>query len=87
MEEAGVPNYDVSIWYGFFVAAGTPRAIVMRLFEATGQALRDPRFRDLMAKDGTETPGSKSPEEFGSFVREEARVMARVIKGSGAKFD
>ena len=87
MEESGIAGYDVSIWYGLFVPAATPRAVVMRLFDATTQALRDARFRELMAKDGTETPGSKSPEEFAAFIREEARVTAKVIRESGAKFD
>jgi tripartite-type tricarboxylate transporter receptor subunit TctC len=59
----------------------------MRLFEGTSQALRDPKFREIMAKDGTETPGSKSPEEFTAFVRDEIRVTAKAIRDSGAKFD
>jgi len=42
MEEAGLANYDVSIWYGFFAPKATPRDIVARLFEATTQALQDP---------------------------------------------
>ncbi len=87
MEESGLAGYDVSIWYGFFVPSATSRPIVMRLFEATSQALRDPRFKEIMAKDGTETPGSKSPEEFAAFVREETRVTAKAIRDSGAKFD
>ena len=87
MEEAGIAGYDVSVWYGLFVPAATPRQIVMRIFDAATQALRDPRFKDIMAKDGTETPGSKSPEEFGAFVREDARLTSKVIQESGAKFD
>ncbi len=87
MEESGVKGYDVSIWYGFFVPSATPRPVVMRLFEATSQALRDPKFREIMSKDGTETPGSKSPEEFAAFVREEVRITAKAIRDSGAKFD
>ncbi|MFM9970390.1 MAG: Bug family tripartite tricarboxylate transporter substrate binding protein [Burkholderiales bacterium] len=87
MEESGINGYDVSIWYGFFVPSATPRTVVMRLFDATSQALRDPKFREIMAKDGTETPGSKSPEEFSAFVREEVRVTAKAIRDSGAKFD
>ena len=87
MEESGVTGYDVSIWYGFFVPAATPRPLVTRWFEATTQALKDPKFREIMAKDGTETPGSKSPEEFTAFIREEARQTAKAIRDSGAKFD
>jgi tripartite-type tricarboxylate transporter receptor subunit TctC len=87
MEEAGLPGYDVSIWYGFFLPAGTPRDTVMRLFSATGQALQHPPFMQAMAKDGTETPASRSPEEFAAFVRDETRLVAKVIRESGAKFD
>ncbi|MSQ51753.1 MAG: tripartite tricarboxylate transporter substrate binding protein [Betaproteobacteria bacterium] len=87
MEESGLKGYDVSIWYGFFVPSATPRPVVVRIFESTSQALRDPKFREIMAKDGTETPGSKSPEEFATFVREEVRVTAKAIRDSGAKFD
>jgi tripartite-type tricarboxylate transporter receptor subunit TctC len=87
MEEAGVPNYDVSIWYGFFYPVATPRAVVMRMFDATSQALRHPQFKQAMEKDGTETPGSRSPEDFAAFVRAEAKLTAKVIRDSGAKFD
>ena len=66
----------------------------MRLFrrspqtdQATSQALKDPKLRDIMAKDGTETPGSKSPEEFTAFVRDDIKVTAKAIRDSGAKFD
>lgn len=87
MEESGVKGYDVSIWYGFFVASATPRPVVAKIFDATTQALQNPKLREIMAKDGTETAGSKSPEEFAAFVREEARQTAKAIKDSGAKFD
>jgi tripartite-type tricarboxylate transporter receptor subunit TctC len=87
MEEAGVANYNVSIWYGFFAPAGTPREIVARLFQATAQALQDARLKEVLARDGTEAQGSASPEAFAAFLREEANVTARVIRESGAKFD
>jgi len=87
MEEAGVANYNVSIWYGFFAPAGTPREIVARLFHATTQALQDARLKEVLARDGTEAQGSASPEAFAAFLRDEAIVTARVIRESGAKFD
>jgi tripartite-type tricarboxylate transporter receptor subunit TctC len=87
MADSGLANYDVSIWYGLFLPAGTPRPVVMRLFEAAGKSLPDPKFQEMMAKDGTETPASKSPEEFAAFIREETRLTAKVIKESGAKFE
>jgi tripartite-type tricarboxylate transporter receptor subunit TctC len=87
MEEAGLANYNLSIWYGFFAPAGTPRNIVKRLFDATAQTLQDARLKEILARDGTETAVSRSPEDFAAFLREETNVIARVIRESGAKFD
>src|SRR3989449_1792163 len=61
MEEAGLANYGLSIWYGFFAPAGTPRDIVKRLFDATVQALQDARLKEGLARAGTETAASRSP--------------------------
>lgn len=87
MEEAGQSNYDVSIWYGFFAPAATPAEVIRRLFDATTAALQNPQFRQVLARDGTETPGSRSPEEFAAFVRDEARAVAKLIRETGAKFE
>jgi tripartite-type tricarboxylate transporter receptor subunit TctC len=87
MEEAGLPGYNVSIWYGFFAPAGVSRDIVTRLFQATIQSLQDAKLKQVLAHDGTEALGSASPEAFAAFLREEAEVTARVIRESGAKFE
>lgn len=87
MEEAGLPGYNVSIWYGFFAPTGVPRDVVTRLFQATIQSLQDAKLKQVLAHDGTEALGSASPEAFAAFLREEAEVTARVIRESGAKFE
>jgi len=87
MEEAGLPGYNVSIWYGFFAPAGTPSEVVARLFKATVQSLQDPKLKQVLATDGTEALASASPEAFAAFLREEADVTERVIRESGAKFE
>jgi len=87
MEEAGLPGYNVSIWYGFFVPAGVPGDITQRLFQATAQALQDVKLKQVLATDGTEALASSSPEAFAAFLREETEVTARVIRESGAKFE
>lgn len=87
MEEAGVANYDVSIWYGFFAPKATPPAIVARLFEGTTQALQDPKLKAVLAPAGTEAVASQSPADFGAFVRRDADALARVIRETGVKFE
>src|SRR6185369_3401501 len=42
MVEAGLPDYEISFWYGFFVPTGTPREIVQRLHQETAKALALP---------------------------------------------
>ena len=87
MEEAGLANYDVSIWYGFFAPKATPRDIVARLFEATTQALQDTRLKSVLAPAGTEAVPSRSPEDFAAFLRRDSAALARVIRETGVKFD
>jgi len=85
MSEAGLPDYEISFWYGFFVPAATRPAIVKRLYEATAQALAAPEVGKALAREGTETAGSRSPEDFRAFLEADARLWSRLVKDSGAK--
>ena len=87
MGEVGLPDYEISFWYGFFVPAGTPAAAIRRLFEETRQVLALPETARSLAREGTETSGSKSPEDFAAFLAEDAKLWARLVKDSGAKAD
>jgi tripartite-type tricarboxylate transporter receptor subunit TctC len=87
MEEAGLAGYEISFWYGFFVPSGTPAEAVKRLFAATEQVLRLPEIAKTLAREGTETSRSASPEDFGAFLREDAKLWERLVKASGAKAD
>lgn len=87
MAEAGLPDYDMSFWYGMFAPAGTPPAIIKKLFEANAVALHDPAVKAALAREGTETSASKSPEDFAAFLNENARFWVRLVKDSGAKVE
>jgi tripartite-type tricarboxylate transporter receptor subunit TctC len=85
MAEAGLPGYEISFWYGFFVPAGTPVEAVRKLFDATSQALSLPETGKALAPQGTETAGSRSPQDFATFLAEDAKLWERLVKESGAK--
>ena len=87
MEEAGLADYEMSFWYGFFVPAGTRPEIVKKLFDATVGALQQPEVKQAFAREGTETAASRSPEEFAAFLAEDAKFWVRLVKESGAKLD
>ena len=85
MAEAGLPDYEIGFWYGFFVPAGTPAEVVRKLYDATSQVLKLPEVGKTLAREGTETSGSRSPEDFAAFIAEDAKLWARLVKESGAK--
>jgi tripartite-type tricarboxylate transporter receptor subunit TctC len=85
MAEAGLPDYEISFWYGFFAPAGTPEDALKKVFAATGEALRVPKVNETLARVGTETSGSSSAAEFNRFIDAEAVLWAKLVKESGAK--
>jgi tripartite-type tricarboxylate transporter receptor subunit TctC len=87
MVEAGLPDYAIAFWYGFFVPTGTPPDIVKKIFDATIAAGQKPEVKAALAKEGTEVALSKSPEEFGAFLAGDAKLWIRLAKESGAKAD
>jgi tripartite-type tricarboxylate transporter receptor subunit TctC len=84
MTEAGVPEFSIAFWYGFFVPAGTPPEIIRKLFDATTIAAQRPEFKAALAREGTEVALSRSPEDFAAFLTEDAKFWVRLVKESGA---
>ena len=84
---AGLPDYEISFWYGFFVPAGTSREIVQKLYQETSKALALPEIGKSLAREGTEVSGSKSPEEFAAFITDDAKLWTRLVKEAGVKAD
>jgi tripartite-type tricarboxylate transporter receptor subunit TctC len=85
MKEAGLANYKMDFWYGFFLPAGTSPEIVKKLYDATMVAMQRPEVRAALAREGTDISVSSSPADYAGFLREENRFWARLAKDSGAK--
>jgi tripartite-type tricarboxylate transporter receptor subunit TctC len=84
--ESGLPGFDISTWFGIFLPARTPQAIVERLHDEFVRALAMPDVREKMLQLGAEPVGNK-PEEFAAYIKSEAEKYAKLIKASGAKAD
>ena len=87
MAEAGLPDYDMSFWYGLFAPAGTPATVLKKIFDANASALQDPAVKAAFGREGTETAASRSPEEFAAFLAEDSKFWVKLVKDSGAKID
>ena len=83
--EAGLPGFNLSFWYGFFVPAGTPAEVTKKLFDATQAVLQRADVKAALAREGAEVAMSKSPEDFASFLIDDNRFWARLVKDSGVK--
>ncbi|HEU4352338.1 MAG TPA: tripartite tricarboxylate transporter substrate binding protein [Burkholderiales bacterium] len=87
MVELGHPDSNSGSWQGIFVPAGTPNAVVERLFPAVQQALKAPEVVERLGKGGVEVVLSASPEAFAKFVAADTQRWAKVAKESGATVD
>jgi len=87
MQEAGLPEYSIEFWYGFFVPAGTPPSVVKTLFDATTTALQQASVKAALAREGTEVALSPSPEQFAAFLADDAKFWSKLVKDAGVKAD
>jgi tripartite-type tricarboxylate transporter receptor subunit TctC len=86
LNEAGVPGYDLSVWFGVLAPAGTPREIVQRLNTEIVRILQSPEVKERFLKQGVDVQTS-TPEQFDAFVRSEVARWAKVIKDAGIRAD
>ncbi|MEI7568090.1 MAG: tripartite tricarboxylate transporter substrate binding protein [Alcaligenaceae bacterium] len=84
--ESGLPGFDVETWYGLYVPAATPTAVVQRLNKDVNAILREPATIDRYRKLGFEVFQS-TPEQFGAFTQSELKKWRDVIQVAGATID
>jgi len=86
LEEAGFKDVVLESWYGAFVPAGTPPAIIAYLNAEMAKTVADPATRDSLLQTATEPVGG-SAEEFGRVVREDSAKYARLAKELGIRIN
>ena len=82
--EAGVPNFRMSIWYGLFAPAGTPRDIVNQLYREVEKAMQDPELLQRMSNAGMD-PWLGTPDDMGNLLRSEIARFAKLAQSAGLK--
>lgn len=82
MREAGVKDFDLNSWNGYFGPAGMPPEIVARLNAAINQIVSDPQVRQRLAGLGFDA-FSGTPESFAAFVSEQLDLWGTLIKDAG----
>jgi tripartite-type tricarboxylate transporter receptor subunit TctC len=84
MAEAGMPDFDTSLWIGLLAPAGTPRPAIETLADAARQAMHAPDVIGTLRKQGYE-PLDAGPDEFAAFIRGEIARWSAVASAAGLK--
>lgn len=82
--EAGVPGYQVTVWYGVLATGRTPKPVLDKLNAGFVQAIQSPDVRQQLGAMGLEAVGNSS-SEFAATVSSEIKQWADVIKRAGIK--
>jgi tripartite-type tricarboxylate transporter receptor subunit TctC len=82
--EAGLPGYELSSWQAVFAPAGTPPAIVERLYVEIGRILRTPDVSKRLSELGLDLSGMP-PAELAALVKADVPRLGKVVRDSGAK--
>jgi tripartite-type tricarboxylate transporter receptor subunit TctC len=84
VHEAGVPNYEATIWLGLLAPKGTPAAVVTKLNEAVGKIIGQPAVQQEWSRQGA-TAMTMSPAAFDKYIQDDIAKWAKVINTAHIK--
>ena len=84
--EVGLPDYNVTSWYGLWAPKGTSPDVVARVSEEVRKAMQSDELKAVWANQGAEFPNLSS-QQFGAFIGEEIKRWAQVVKTANVKAD
>jgi tripartite-type tricarboxylate transporter receptor subunit TctC len=89
MDEAGLKDFEVSIWHGLYAPKGTPKPVIDILSKALQDALKDPTVKQRFADLGTEpvSQDRATPEALRKHLKSEIDRWGPIIKKAGVYAD
>lgn len=86
ISEAGLPGYEAATWWGILAPAGTPKAIVDRLYRELAAIVNSEDMKKMFEGQGAEAELT-GPAEFGKFIEAEIAKWAKVVKVGNIKVE
>jgi tripartite-type tricarboxylate transporter receptor subunit TctC len=84
--EAGVPGYDVSVWYGLVAPARTSPAIIDSTYRELARVLAMPDVKQQVEALGADTIGA-TPGDMARRVKAETEQWARLVTRAKISFE
>ena len=85
--EAGMPELQLTTWYGVATPVGVPGDIIGRLHKDMVAGMQSTEVKQRLAKVGIDIAVSATPTEFGEYIRAEVARWAKVIRAAKIQFD
>ena len=86
VSEAGVKDYEATIWLGVMAPTGTPKAVIDRLNAEVAKVVARPDVKKTWNEQGAE-PLSMNAAEFEKYLNDDIAKWTKVVKASGARPD
>jgi tripartite-type tricarboxylate transporter receptor subunit TctC len=86
LAEAGVPDVEMTTWYGLFATGGTPKDVLAKLYAETAKTLQLPDVRKRLTGLGGE-PGALTPEQFGAMNKADFDRFGKLVRDAGIKME
>lgn len=86
MAQAGVPDFNISTWWGVLAPAGTPAPIVQQLNKAVNEAAAADLVRQRLTNEGANLFAG-TPDDFGKALSAELALWRGVVTQSGLRLD
>lgn len=86
LQEVGLKDFDIGTWFGVLAPAGTPEAVVNRLYKDINTILASPDFQNRMRQQGAE-PMMGSPEDFAKRIDEETKKFGELVRSANVKIE
>jgi len=88
-DEAGLPGFYASIWFGLWAPKGTPDDVIAKIDAAAVGALGDPAVQERLTKLGQQASSRdlQNPAAFAAFEKAEANKWWPVIKEANIKVE
>jgi tripartite-type tricarboxylate transporter receptor subunit TctC len=86
-DELGLKGFEVSSWQGILAPAGTPKAVVERLYREAVKALKSPEVIERLGTQGGNELIGSAPAEFAALIKAEIAKYGKVIKDAGIRVE
>ena len=89
MDEAGLKDFEVSVWHALYAPKGTPKPVIDKLTNALQVALKDDNVKQRFAELGTEpiALNRATPEALRAHLKSEIDRWTPIIKKAGVYAD